>query len=73
MSLSQAAWKAEQAMGHNDNAITAQDVTNPGLDREKWGDASETMKALCWMGKNDVQMVDTPKPKVIEPRDVILK
>ncbi|TKA80175.1 hypothetical protein B0A55_03599 [Friedmanniomyces simplex] len=31
------------------------------------------MKALCWMGKNDVQMVDTPKPKVIEPRDVILK
>ncbi|KAK1810353.1 hypothetical protein LTR12_015273 [Friedmanniomyces endolithicus] len=73
MSLSQAAWKAEQAMGHNDNAITAQDVTNPGLNREKWGDPSETMKALCWMGKNDVQMVDTPKPKVIEPRDVILK
>ncbi|KAK1093064.1 hypothetical protein LTR48_003080 [Friedmanniomyces endolithicus] len=31
------------------------------------------MKALCWMGKNNVQMVDTPKPKVIEPRDVILK
>ncbi|KAK0905903.1 hypothetical protein LTR91_013055 [Friedmanniomyces endolithicus] len=73
MSLSQAAWKAKQAMGHNDNAITAQDVTNPGLNREKWGDPSETMKALCWMGKNDVQMVDTPKPKVIEPRDVILK
>ncbi|KAK1055898.1 hypothetical protein LTR74_015331 [Friedmanniomyces endolithicus] len=73
MSLSQAAWKAEQAMGHNDNAITAQDVTNPGLNREKWGDPSETMKALCWMGKNNVQMVDTPKPKVIEPRDVILK
>ncbi|KAK0353784.1 hypothetical protein LTR02_012406 [Friedmanniomyces endolithicus] len=73
MSLSQAAWKAKQAMGHNDNAITAQDVTNPGLNREKWGDPSETMKALCWMGKNDVQMVDTPKPKVTEPRDVILK
>ncbi|KAK5704702.1 hypothetical protein LTR17_021658 [Elasticomyces elasticus] len=73
MSLSQAAWKAEQAMGHNDNAITAQDVTNPGLNREEWGDTSETMKALVWMGKNDVQMVDTPKPKVIEPRDVILK
>ncbi|KAK0942214.1 hypothetical protein LTR29_006295 [Friedmanniomyces endolithicus] len=73
MSLSQAAWKAEQAMGHNDNAITAQDVTNPGLNSEKWGDPSETMKALCWMGKNNVQMVDTPKPKVIEPRDVILK
>ncbi|KAK0250784.1 hypothetical protein LTR91_024714 [Friedmanniomyces endolithicus] len=73
MSLSQAAWKAEQAIGHNDNAITAQDVTNPGLNREKWGDPTETMKALCWMGKNNVQMVDTPKPKIIEPRDVILK
>jgi len=56
MSLSQAAWKAEQAIGHNDNAITAQDVTNPGLNREKWGDPTETMKALCWMGKNNVQM-----------------
>ncbi|KAK5113932.1 hypothetical protein LTR62_003055 [Meristemomyces frigidus] len=73
MALANIAWKAEQAMGHNDNAATAQDVTNPGLNREKWGDSSETMKALIWTGKNKVEMVDTPKPKVIEDRDVILK
>lgn len=56
MALSQGAYKAEQAIGHGDNAVTAQDVTNPALDREKYGDPSEKMKALAWMGKNDVQM-----------------
>ena len=56
MALANIAWKAEQAMGHNDNAVTAQDVTNPGLKREQWGDPSETMKALIWTGKNKVEM-----------------
>lgn len=56
MAVSQAAWKAEQAIGHGDNAVTAQDVTNPALNREKWGDTSETMKALVWMGKNTVEV-----------------
>jgi hypothetical protein len=73
MALSQAAWKAEQAIGHGDNAITEQDVTNPALNREKYGDSSDKMVALAWMGKNSVQMVEAPKPKVIEDRDVILK
>nr|POE79969.1 s-(hydroxymethyl)glutathione dehydrogenase [Quercus suber] len=73
MALSQAAAKAEQAIGHGDNATTAQDVTNPGRDRAKYGDPTENMKALAWMGKNTVQMVDCPKPKIIEDRDVILK
>ncbi|KAK8204374.1 hypothetical protein M8818_005103 [Zalaria obscura] len=73
MAMSQAAFKAEQAMGHDDNATTAQDVANPGLDREKYGDPNETMKALAWMGKNKVEMIECPKPKVIEDRDVILK
>lgn len=31
------------------------------------------MKALAWMGKNKVEMIECPKPKVIEDRDVILK
>lgn len=70
--MSQAALKAEQAIGHGDNATTAQDVTNPG-NKEEWGDKSETMKALAWMGKNKVEVVDAPKPKIIEPRDVIIK
>ena len=56
MALSQAAAKAESAIGHGDNATTVQDVTNPGRDREKYGDPNVSMKALAWMGKNDVQM-----------------
>eukprot|EP00659_Diplonema_papillatum_P001877 gene1877-2845_t len=31
------------------------------------------MKALCWMGKNKVQVREVPKPKIIEDNDVILK
>ncbi|KAM5353589.1 hypothetical protein ACJ41O_000239 [Fusarium nematophilum] len=66
---SQAAYLAEKAIGHDDNAITQQDVTS----YEETGDPSETMKALAWMGKNKVKMVTVPKPKILEPRDVILK
>lgn len=55
MALSQAAYKAEQAIGHDDNSITAQDVSNPAK-KEEWGDKSETMKALAWYGKNDVRI-----------------
>jgi len=72
--MSQAAYAAEKAIGHDDNNVTAQDVSNPGLDRQKYADPSgETMKALVWMGKNKVEVIDAPKPKVIEPRDVILQ
>lgn len=56
MALSQAAAKVEQAIGHGDNAVTEQDVTNPSRNREKYGDPSETMKALAWYGKNDVRV-----------------
>jgi threonine dehydrogenase-like Zn-dependent dehydrogenase len=73
MAMSQMAFKAEQAIGHGDNAVTAQDVTNPANDREKYGDPSVTMKALAWMGKNDVQVIECPKPKIMEDHDVILK
>ena len=73
MAVSQAAAKAEQVIGHKDNAITAQDVTNTARNREKYGDPNETMKALAWQGKNKVEMIEVPKPKVIEDTDVILK
>ena len=57
MALSQAANYVEKALGHGENAITAQDVTNPARDRQKYGDPSgETMKALTWMGKNTVKV-----------------
>lgn len=55
--MSQAANYLEKAMGHGDNAVIEQDVTNPARDREKYGDpAGEKMLALTWMGKNDVQV-----------------
>ena len=56
MAMSQSANLAEKAIGHGDNAVTEQDISNPARDRAKYGDPSETMKALAWMGKNDVQM-----------------
>ena len=50
-------------MGHKDNAITEQNMTNPARDRAKYGDESETMKALAWMGKNHVEVSQsTPTP-----------
>ncbi|KAK6951483.1 hypothetical protein Daesc_008018 [Daldinia eschscholtzii] len=69
MATSQAAYLAEKTIGHDGSAITAQDVTNYGGEAGK----EETMKALCWMGKNSVEVRDVPKPKIIEPNDVILK
>jgi hypothetical protein len=71
MAMSQAAAKVEHAIGHGDNATTLQDVTNPS--QEGAGDPSEKMKALAWMGKNKVEVIECPKPKIMEPRDVILK
>lgn len=73
MALSQAAAKAEEKIGHGDNAATIQDVTNPAQGRGKYGDPNESMKALIWNGKNTVNIVETPKPAVIESTDVILK
>ncbi|KAI0471175.1 GroES-like protein [Xylaria cf. heliscus] len=67
-STSQAASGAEKLAGHDDSAITAQDVSNYSGQG-----TSETMKALCWMGKNSVQVLDVPRPKIYEPGDVILK
>lgn len=31
------------------------------------------MLALSWQGKNSVKMVTVPKPKIVDPQDVILK
>lgn len=57
MALSQATNLVEKAMGHTGDAITEQDMTNPDRNREKYADPSgEKMKALVWMGKNDVQL-----------------
>ncbi|MDT5262270.1 MAG: hypothetical protein QOC61_1274, partial [Acidobacteriota bacterium] len=31
------------------------------------------MKALCWYGRADVRVEDVPEPKILNPRDCILK
>lgn len=56
MSMTQAAWQAEKAVGHGDNAVTQQDVS----DYSKTGDGAETMKALTWQGVNKVEMCMFP-------------
>jgi len=57
MAMSQAAYAAEKAIGHGEDATTEQDITNPALDRAKYADPSgEKMKALVWMGKNKVEV-----------------
>ncbi|KAL9610518.1 MAG: hypothetical protein Q9167_004778 [Letrouitia subvulpina] len=64
----------EKALGHGENAVIEQDMTNPSRDREKYADPSgEKMKALVWNGKNSVQVVETFKPKIIGDKDVIVK
>lgn len=56
------------------DAIT-QDVSNPGKDRQKHGHPTETMKALVWNGKQDVRLIETPKPILFDEnkRDVIVR
>lgn len=55
--MSQATYHVEKALGHGDNAAIEQDVSNPARDRKKYADPSgEIMKALAWMGKNDVKL-----------------
>lgn len=31
------------------------------------------MRALCWFGKYDVRIVDAPEPKILNPRDAIIR
>lgn len=55
--MAQAANLVEKALGHGDNAVTEQNMTNPARNREKYADPSgEKMKALVWMGKNSVEV-----------------
>ena len=74
MALSQAAFKAEQALGHTGDATTTQNLTNPSQDPAKYADPSGArMKALIWQGKNSVQVIETNKPGLVESTDVIVR
>ncbi|KAJ3453305.1 hypothetical protein MRS44_017552 [Fusarium solani] len=53
--------EAEAVLGHSDqDRATKVDVSNPDREGDKYADESgEKMKALVWMGKNDVRVVET--------------
>lgn len=52
MATSKAAYIAEKIIGHDDNAITEQDVSNyPPI-----GGDDTKMKALVWKGKQKVEI-----------------
>jgi len=49
---------AEAVLGHGDqDRATHTDISNPDCEGGKYADPSgEKMKALVWMGKNDVRV-----------------
>jgi threonine dehydrogenase-like Zn-dependent dehydrogenase len=69
-----AAKLAESAIGHDtDNPKTTTDVSNSERKVPAWADTTGRMKALVWWGKNDVRVVETFKPKILEDTDVIVR
>ena len=69
MAMAQAANLVEKLVGHRENAITEQNLTNPARDRAKYADPSgETMKALTWMGKNTVEVCTLAVGDMIPPK-----
>ncbi|EED18040.1 glutathione-dependent formaldehyde dehydrogenase [Talaromyces stipitatus ATCC 10500] len=70
MAFSQPANLTEKVLPHEQQPIT-EHVSN--YSAEEYGDHSQLMKALVWNGKYNVKVVDTPKPKIIDDRDVIIK
>lgn len=53
-----AAKQAEKVLGHGDKGrVVHTDISNPDREGGKYADESgEKMKALVWMGKNDVRV-----------------
>ncbi|KAJ5461576.1 uncharacterized protein N7458_003128 [Penicillium daleae] len=71
MAVSEAANIVEKVIGHDDNATITTDVSNY---RNEYGmETGPLIKATTWQGKNKVSVVEMPKPRVIDPGDVIVK
>ena len=64
---------AGKMMGDAAEMANTTEVSNPNKN-PAWADPSgEKMQALAWMGKNDVRMIETYKPAIVDPEDVIIK
>ncbi|GAA5827001.1 hypothetical protein JCM11251_002201 [Rhodosporidiobolus azoricus] len=54
--------------------VNTSSVANPSANPEKFADPSgEKMKALVWEGKKSVKVEEALKPKVVDPKDIVLK
>lgn len=89
MAASQAAYGVEKAVGHDDSAILKQDVSSykgagnenetmkalvwQGKNKVEIGTFPEIIIRIARRESHTRQLVETPKPKILEPRDVILK
>lgn len=73
--MNAAANTLEHAMRKGEGqAHVTTDVANPAANPEKYADPSgEKMRALAWQGVNDVQMVESLKPRIINDHDVVVK
>lgn len=69
-----AANMAQRIIGDaTDNLAATPETSNPSKN-PAWADKSgEKMKALAWYGKNDVRVIETYKPAIVDPADVIVK
>ncbi|RAL06993.1 zinc-dependent alcohol dehydrogenase [Aspergillus homomorphus CBS 101889] len=72
MAATQAANFVEKMVGHSGNATVTTDVSNYAKG-EAGQDTGEKIKATIWQGKNTVEVVEMPKPRVIDEEDVIVK
>jgi hypothetical protein len=68
-----AANAAGKYMGDAIETATTPEVSNPNKN-PAWADPSgEKMQALAWYGNNDVKVIETFKPAIVDPTDVIVK
>jgi threonine dehydrogenase-like Zn-dependent dehydrogenase len=74
MAQNVAAKKAEAVIGHGaHNRAATTDISNPDRNGGKYADHTGRMKALVWMGKNDVRVIETSKPKIVDDHDAIVR
>ena len=70
MAVNAASNAAQKAMGDVPTTTTNK---HTDLSQEEANESGETMLALTWQGKGNVQMKQMPKPKIMEETDALIK